>query len=99
MVPEDESIAGEFGVLIHSIQKRRTEQIRLSLSEYSGTEYIDIRSFYLDRESEEYKPSRRGVTLPPSAFPELLRGVIELGNTLGVIDTPVPIPDPESAGG
>ena len=97
MVPDDESIACEFVVLIHAIQKRRTEQARISLSEYSGTEYIDIRSFYLERESTEYKPSRKGVTLPTAAFPELLRGVIELGNTLGVIDTPVSIPDQESA--
>tara|TARA_Y100000588_G_C13349409_1_gene541712 strand:- start:19 stop:318 length:300 start_codon:yes stop_codon:yes gene_type:complete len=93
MTSDDESIAGEYGVLIHSIEKRKTEQVRISLSEYSGNEYIDIRSFYLDRGSSEFKPTRRGVTLPTSAFPELLQGVIELGNTLGVIDTPVSLPE------
>ena len=75
---------GEFGVPAHVIQKGGREQIRISLSEFKSRESIHIRSFY--DAGDGYRPTRRGVTIPVHLYGELLKGVIELGTALGVID-------------
>ena len=81
---------GEFGVPAHVIQKGAKEQVRLGINEFQGRESIHIRSFY--DAGEGYRPTRRGVTIPTALYPELLRGVLELGVSLGVID-PEKLPD------
>ena len=75
---------GEFGVPVHIIDKSRREQIRIGLNEFHGRESIHIRSFY--DTGEGFRPTRRGVTVSTALYPELLRGVLELGVTLGVLD-------------
>jgi hypothetical protein len=72
---------GEFGIPVHTLQKNNREQVRISLNEYKGVEYIDIRIFY--QAKDEFKPTRRGVTVPKRLYPELLQGMIELGHMLG----------------
>jgi hypothetical protein len=84
MTSEDRDAFGAFGVPAHVIEKNKREQVRIGLNEYRGSEYIDIRTFYLA--DDGYRPTSRGVTLPPRLFGELLRGVLELGTQLGVID-------------
>ena len=81
---------GEFGVPAHVIQKGAKEQVRLGVNEFQGRESIHIRSFH--DAGEGYRPTRRGVTIPTALYPELLRGVLELGVSLGVID-PKDLPD------
>lgn len=76
---------GQFGVPVHTIHKNNREQIRSSLNEYKGAEYIDVRSFY--EANGSFRPSRRGITLPTRLYPELLVGVLELGPLLG-LDAP-----------
>jgi Transcriptional Coactivator p15 (PC4) len=76
----------DYGIPIHTFAKSKREQIRISINEYQGHEYIDIRVFYLA--DGEYKPSTKGVTLKKDLYPELLKGVVELGASMGV--------DPES---
>ena len=86
-IPEGGDLAGEYGVLVHSIQRGKRNQIRISLNEFKGREYIDLRLFFLNNtDEEEYRPTRKGVTLPTEDYGELLKGVIELGTTLGLLD-------------
>ena len=75
---------GEFGVPAHVIEKNSREQVRIGISEFSGNEYIDIRTFF--QSPDGFRPTRRGVTVPTRLYPELLKGVIELGWALGMID-------------
>ena len=79
---------GKYGVLVHLIQKNRRQQVRISLSEFNQDEAIDIRQFYIPRgeEGSDYRPTTRGVRLPISLYWELLKGVVELGHTLGLLD-------------
>ena len=85
MTTEKSDTSGD-AVLVHYINKRDNEQVRFSLSKYSGTEFIDIRSFYLPKGGSEFKPSRKGVTLRHSEYLELLSGVIKVGKELGLVD-------------
>ena len=40
-----------------------TEQIRLTINEFRGVEYIHLRKYYLDFEGD-FKPSKDGVAMP-----------------------------------
>lgn len=46
------------------------EPIFISISEYKSSKFIDIRKFYL--EGEEWKPTKKGITLNSSQFKEVL---------------------------
>lgn len=73
----------DYGVLVHSFDRNSREKIRICINEFKGTKYLDIRVFYRSRESEQYLPSKKGVTLPIDKYPELLEGIVQLGETLG----------------
>ena len=78
-----DSVGGdEFGVPVYIIEKNATQQIRINLNEYKDHQYIDIRTFYCF--DGEFKPSKKGVTLPPELYPELLQGIVILGEVLGM---------------
>ncbi len=70
-----------YGLVIASIPKSKTHQLRIALNEYEGHRYIDIREFYWN--GDEYHPTKKGVTLKVSAYPELLQAIASLGEALG----------------
>lgn len=68
-------------VLVGSIPKGRNEEVRLSLREFRGTQFIDFRSFY---EIEgKWRPSHKGVTIPPDAYPDLRTSSLSWAGPLG----------------
>ncbi len=71
----------EFGLPVHVFERSASEQIRISLNEFRGFEYIDIRVFFASEDG--YRPTRRGLTLRKDLYPELFRGIVELGGALG----------------
>ena len=86
MTNRDETGIESSGILVHSISKRHNEEIRFAISEFNNTKYIDIRSYFMSKDGSEFRPSRKGVTLPVSMFKELTQGVTELGKTLGTVE-------------
>lgn len=75
---------GEFGVLLYTVEKTQSEQIRFSLNEFRGREYIDIRTFNLI--DGQFRPTKKGVTLGPNKFQHLLHGVVEIGGALNQLE-------------
>lgn len=65
--------------LIGKIKKNNREEIQVKKVEKNGKVYIDIRVFWSDGESDEFKPSQKGVTVPYDSLDELkeLIGSIE----------------------
>ena len=57
--------------LIGKIEKNNREEIQIKKVEKKGKIYIDIRVFWSDGESEEFKPSQKGVTVPYDSLSEL----------------------------
>lgn len=53
---------------------RGRDVLRISVSEYKGREYIDIRVWYTDRDGE-LKPTAKGVSLRPDAIQDVLRAL------------------------
>lgn len=72
----------DYGVPAHIISKNKRDQIRIGLNEYQGKQYLDLRQFYKADDSD-WKPSPKGVTIPVDLYPELLRGVLLLGEMIG----------------
>lgn len=64
--------------LIGKIGKNSREEVQIKKVEKKGKKYIDIRVFWSDGESEEFKPSQKGVTIPYDSLNELkdlIRGI------------------------
>jgi hypothetical protein len=55
-------------------------QVRLTVSEFRGIEYISLRKYFLDFFTEEWMPSKEGVTMPIdlSNSRELFIGLTEI---------------------
>jgi hypothetical protein len=60
--------------VIATIAKNADEEIRVSLREYKGHPFIDIRVYWKPPEGEP-GPTKKGVTLNPELFPELKKAM------------------------
>lgn len=76
----------DFGILIQSIQKNRRQRIDVRVNEYKGTTFLDIREYFLHRESGEWRPGRKGIAVRDELYPELLRAVADAAELLGFAD-------------
>ncbi len=61
--------------VISDIEKGE-DLIRVSLSEFRGKQYIDIRIHYM-AEDGEWKPTRKGITLTPELMEVVSEGITE----------------------
>ncbi len=55
-------------------------QVRLTVSDFRGIEYLSLRKYYLDFYTEEWMPSKEGVTIPIDFHnsKELFAGLVEI---------------------
>ncbi len=67
--------------LIATIGKNADEEIRVSLREYKGHPFIDIRVYWKPAEGEP-GPTKKGVTLNPELFPEFKKAMAALEGAL-----------------
>ncbi|MEK7764129.1 MAG: transcriptional coactivator p15/PC4 family protein [Nitrospirota bacterium] len=56
------------------IPKNKTEEVRISLDEFKGHRFINMRVFYSDKEGEMH-PTRKGITFPPSLLSEFKKAL------------------------
>ncbi len=60
-----------------AIQKRDDEQIQIDTREFRGKTYVDIRVWYLPRGSDEYAPTRKGLSFALELLPEFQKVIAE----------------------
>lgn len=61
---------------IEPLPKNSREQVRFSFTEYKGHDLLDIRVYYNDGLTEEnWKPSKKGITLSRELLPEFAEKV------------------------
>ena len=60
--------------ILHSFKRNREETLQVSLSNFKGKTYIDIRLFYEPSEGE-LAPTKKGVTLTPELWDEFRAGI------------------------
>ena len=67
--------------LIASIEKNPDEEIRISLREYRGHSFVDIRTYWRPADGEP-GPTKKGVTFNPEFYPEFKRAMVALEEAL-----------------
>ncbi len=76
---------------IVSENENGTEQVRLTINEFRGVEYIHLRKYYLDFEGD-FKPSKDGVAMSldfenSKALFEGLVEILSLAEAKGILET------------
>jgi len=57
--------------ILFSISKENgNDQVICQQTEFNGKEYVDVRFWYKDKETEEMKPTKKGCMMRPSEFVE-----------------------------
>ena len=69
--------------LITQIKKNSTEVYRIYEKEYEGYRFIDVRIYYMDKETGEYKPTRKGISLMPNNVSEVIEGILKAMEQMG----------------
>ena len=67
---------GEHDILVAAVEKNGREQIYVRLRSYEGHPLIDVRIWYQDKQTEEWKPSPKGISISVERYEEL-RAAIE----------------------
>jgi hypothetical protein len=68
--------------LVAAFQKNSREQVHIRLKVFEGHELIDIRIWYPDRETEEWKPSSKGIAVSTELYDALAEAINRLGDYL-----------------
>lgn len=59
------------------LERGSGEVLRLELSEFKGRKLFNIRIWYQDKESGEYRPTAKGVTIKPEQFQQFKEAILE----------------------
>lgn len=62
--------------ILATIPRSATEQVQISINEFKGKSYLDMRIFYTTDEGATWLPTKKGVTCSPENI-EILRDAIE----------------------
>ncbi len=67
---------------VKAFEKNKFQEVRVSISEFSGQDLIDIRIWSSRQGSEEKVPTAKGVSINVKLYPELKEGVLALESEL-----------------
>ena len=62
--------------LIATVPRSATEQLQISINEYKGKSYLDMRIYYTTDDVLNWLPTKKGVTVSPENL-ELLKDAID----------------------
>ncbi len=62
--------------ILATIERSNTEQLQISVSEYKGKSYLNMRIFYTTDEGQTWLPTKKGVTFAPDQL-DILSEAIE----------------------
>jgi len=60
---------------IYEFIKNSREIVRIQFSEFEGEDLLSIRVYYLDRSSDAWKPTRKGLAVRVEQLPEMKKGI------------------------
>jgi hypothetical protein len=70
------------GKVLHQFIKNATEEVRVSLTEFKGHRLIDLRIYFEPEDGSERKPTKKGITVDVSLYPELKRALLKVEKEL-----------------
>tara|TARA_Y100001937_G_scaffold1327_1_gene1719 strand:+ start:596 stop:895 length:300 start_codon:yes stop_codon:yes gene_type:complete len=74
--------------LITQIKKNSSEVYRVYEKEYEGYRFIDVRIYYQDRKTQEWKPTTKGISIMPNNAEEIINGIIKAMEVMGFTKKP-----------
>jgi len=69
--------------IITQIKKNSNEVYRISEKEYEGYRFIDVRIYYQDRKTQEWKPTQKGISIMPDKVEDIIEGIIKAMEVMG----------------
>jgi len=63
-------------------QPRGRDTLRVTMSDFKGTTYVDVRVWFTDRDGE-LRPGPKGVSLRPDAIPAVIEALRAAQSALG----------------
>ena len=69
--------------LITQIKKNSNEVYRIYEKEYEGYKFIDVRIYYQDRKTQEWKPTQKGISIMPNNAEEIINRIIKAMEVMG----------------
>ena len=69
--------------IIEQVPKNSTEVYRISEKEYEGYRFIDVRIYYMDKNSGEYKPTKKGISIMPNNVEDIINGILKAMEVMG----------------
>lgn len=67
-----------------SIERNATEELQISINEYKGKKYVDMRIFYTTDEGDSWNPTKKGVTIAPDKIEDVKVALTKAQEELGV---------------
>lgn len=67
--------------VLATIERSETEQLQISVSEYKGKSYFNLRIYYTTDEGATWLPTKKGVTFAPDQL-DVLEEAIQEAKTL-----------------
>jgi len=74
--------------IITQIKKNSNEVYRISEKEYEGYRFIDVRIYYQDRKTQEWKPTTKGISIMPNNAGQIIEGIIKAMEVMGFTKEP-----------
>lgn len=63
--------------ILATIERSETEQLQISVSEYKGTSYLNMRIFFTTDAGQTWIPTKKGVTFTPDQLDILEEAIQE----------------------
>ena len=67
---------------VYTIQRNDGQEVRITLREYKGNQYVDIRMFFQPKEGGDMIPTKKGITMPVAYLGELRKALKEAQDML-----------------
>lgn len=75
----------EYPQVLATVPRSATEEIQISINEYRGKKYLDLRVYYTTDDGLNWNPTKKGVTFSPDKLGELKdaieKAIAEFGST------------------
>lgn len=75
----------EYPQVLATVPRSATEEVQISINEYRGKKYLDLRVYYTTDDGLNWNPTKKGVTFSPDKLGELKeaieKAIAEFGTT------------------
>ena len=76
----------EYPQVLATVPRSATEEIQISINEYRGKKYLDLRVYYTTDDGLNWNPTKKGVTFSPDKLGELKEAIEKAIGEFGVTE-------------